>query len=368
MRVSTNMIFNTGTNQMTNMQSQLLKLTQQAAVNQKVLVPSDDPVASARALDLSQSQSLNTQYGTTRDSARTALSHIDSKATQVTNMLSEVRAMVIAAANGSYSNEERYNQAQELKGRFEELLGYANEEDGLGNFLFSGFRYKTEPFVADAQGNIVYQGDQGVRTLEVDSNRSMGIAIPGSDLFQGNGEDAFKTLKELIVALETPATEASNKADAENAEALPEYVAYQAAKELLDNTDPFDPTYASARQDANDKEQAWKVAEAKRTPVTGSLKDLYSKLGIAGTRIDNLIDNAGKVSASVGAKLKEIDTLDGVGDLREVIYTGEANDLLGRNPEDWADSISKLNLQKTYLEAAQKIFITTSSLTLLNYM
>lgn len=368
MRVSTNMMFNVGTSQMTTMQSQLFKLTQQVSAQQKVLVPSDDPVGSSRALDLSQSQELNKQYGKTRQSATTALAQIDSKVTQTTNLLSDVRAMVIAAANGSYSNEERKNQSEELKGRLQELIGFANEQDGLGNFLFSGFKYKTEPFVPDQYGNIVYQGDQGIRTLQVDSTRQMGIALPGSDIFQGNGQDAFKTLQELITALATPATEAANKADAANSDAMPESIAYKAAKELLANTDPFDPAYATLRQDANDKEQAFNIAEAKRTPVTGSLKDLYNKLGVAGSRLDSLIDNAGKVSSDIGARMKEIDTLDSVGTLRDTIYTKEANDLLGRNPEDWADSISRMTLQKTYLEAAQKIFMSTANLTLLNYM
>jgi flagellar hook-associated protein 3 FlgL len=368
MRVSTNLMYTTGTNQMNSMQSQLLKLTQQAAVNQKVLVPSDDPVASARALDLSQSQGLNAQYAKNRQSATSALSHADSIVSQTTSILTDVRAMVIAAANGSYSNEERKNQAAELQGRLDQLVGFANEDDGMGNYLFSGFSFKTKPFITDQDGNITYQGDQGQRSLEVDANRKMTISISGSDLFQGNGEDMFKTMQELITALSTPATAEANKADAENKEATPEYVAYKAALDLLEETDVMDPAYAGYQQDLRTKEATWKAAEDKRTPVSGSLKDLYNKLGVAGTRIDNLMNSTGKITADIGAKLKELETLNTVGSLRDTIYTQEANDLLGRNPEDWADSISKLNLQKTYLEAAQKIFVSTTGLTLLNHL
>lgn len=368
MRISTNMMFQAGINQMNTMQGQISKLGQQVAAHQKVLRPSDDPMASSRALDLSQSDAMNKQNGEARKAAKTALSHIDSKVAQTTGLFSEVRAMVIAAANGSYSNAERKNQSEELKGRLEELMGYANEEDGLGNFLFSGFKFKTQPFVKDEHGNITYQGDQGVRTLQIDSNRVMGIAMPGSDVFQGNGEDAFKTMQELIAALGTPATDASNKADAINRDNLPEYVTYKAAQDLLDATDPFSPTYAGLQQDAKNKEQTWKVAEANRAPVSGSIKDLYNKLGVAGARLDKLIDNAGKVSSDIGARMKEIDTLDSVGALREEIYSQEGNNLLGRNPEDWADSVSKLSLQQTYLQAAQKVFMSTTSLSLLNYM
>ena len=50
MRISTQMLYQSSNNDLTSMQSQILKLTQQVTAQQKVLLPSDDPVAAARAL------------------------------------------------------------------------------------------------------------------------------------------------------------------------------------------------------------------------------------------------------------------------------------------------------------------------------
>ncbi|MFT2598285.1 flagellar hook-associated protein FlgL, partial [Escherichia coli] len=64
MRISTQMLYQSSNNDLTSMQSQILKLTQQVTAQQKVLLPSDDPVAAARALDMTQTSALNDQYKT----------------------------------------------------------------------------------------------------------------------------------------------------------------------------------------------------------------------------------------------------------------------------------------------------------------
>lgn len=368
MRVSTSMMFQTTSSQISKLQAEKFKTEQQVTQNQKVLVPSDDPVASARALNLSQTDALNTQYTTTRNNARSSLDNVSSKLSQVNELFIDVRTKVISAANGSYSSKERVNMASELQEQLDQLVGYANETDSQGDYLFSGFKYTTKPFDKDENGNIVYNGDQGERTLQVDSGRQLGISLPGSSIFQGNGEDAFKTMQELITALSTPTTEEANNADAKNAEALPEYVTYKAAQDQLDAADLLDPNYSTLQLQANQAKEAWNIAEANRTPVAGSLKDLYSKLGVAGTRIDNLIDNVGKYTADIGSRQKELDSLDNVGLIKTENYRTEANNLLGRNASDWADSVSQLSLQSAYLEAAQQVFSSASKMSLFNYL
>ncbi|HZS80386.1 MAG TPA: flagellar hook-associated protein 3, partial [Herbaspirillum sp.] len=49
-------------------------------------------------------------------------------------------------------------------------------------------------------------------------------------------------------------------------------------------------------------------------------------------------------------------------------YTKIGNDLLGRDISDTIDLLSQLTLQQQYLQTAQKVFASTSNLTLLNYL
>ena len=376
MRISTNVLYNSGNYDMSNLQSSIYKLQQQSSAGQQVLVPSDDPVAAARALDLSQTQALNKQYMTNRQNANSALSQVDGALTSVNDMLTKIKTNIITAGNATYTNAERANMASELKGNLNELLGFANTTDGLGNYLFSGFKSTTQPFSYDTQGNVAYNGDQGQQSLQVDSSRQMEISVSGQAVFQGNGQDTFKNMQSLISVLSIPVTEAANKADNQAALAF-EYptgsglfpiAAYKTAQAALDAAQPTDPNYGTLLSNAAATKLTSDAANAARTPLPGSQSALVKNLNVLGAGIEVQMANVASARASIGARQSELDSLDAAGTLKDQQYTQTANNLLGRNPSDWQATISALTMQQTYLQAAQKAYVSTTSLTLLNYM
>jgi len=56
MRISTNMIYGKGVATLQNQTAELLRTQQQVSTGRRILTPADDPIASARALELGQSQ------------------------------------------------------------------------------------------------------------------------------------------------------------------------------------------------------------------------------------------------------------------------------------------------------------------------
>jgi len=188
MRISTNMLYQLSNNDLTSMQGSLIKLQQQIDAQQRVLTPSDDPVAAARALDVTQSQVMNAQYQTNRNNADASLSQVNNTLESMTAMLTKIKSNVISAGNASFSNAERANLATELQGNLKEILGYANATDALGNYLFSGFKSTTQPFTIDPSGAIVYNGDQGQQTLQVDSTGRWKSARPVRLCFRVTGK------------------------------------------------------------------------------------------------------------------------------------------------------------------------------------
>ncbi|MBP0596962.1 flagellar hook-associated protein FlgL [Herbaspirillum sp. LeCh32-8] len=376
MRISTQMLYQISNNDLTNMQSQILKLNQQVTAGQKVLLPSDDPVNAARALDMTQTQALNTQYETNRKNANSSLAQVSSTLDSFTDMLTKLKSDVIKAGNQSFSNSERANLASELKSNFQEVLGYANATDGQGNYLFAGFKSTTQPFTLDGNGNAVYNGDQGTMSLQVDSTRQMEISASGQAIFQGNGQDIFQSMSNLISVLSVPVTEAANNADEQAANTF-EYPAgsglfpiqaYKTAQATLDATDASDPTYAAKFSAAAAAKLKSDTADAARTPVPGSQASLTRQLATFNGQFSAMIDNVGTVSASVGSRQNELDSLDAAGKVKDQNYTSAVNDMLGRNTADVSELISDLTLKQTYLSAAQKVFVSTSGLTLLNYL
>lgn len=204
MRISTQLLFESGAARLGDLQSGLVRTQQQIASGRRILTPSDDPVGAARALEVAQTQSLNAQYGVNRQHTKSALGIVEGTLSSVTALLQDVRTTVIAAGNGALSDTERGFMATELRGRFEQLLGLANTRDAVGNYLFSGFQTASPAFAKDANNVVTYDGDAGQRLVQVDATRQMSATVPGSTVFQGGGLDVFKTLNDLADLLNAP--------------------------------------------------------------------------------------------------------------------------------------------------------------------
>jgi flagellar hook-associated protein 3 FlgL len=305
MRISTSTLFETGATRLGELQSELVKTQQQISTGRRILSPADDPVASARALEVSQSQSLNTQYGLNRQHAQSSLGAVEGALTSVTSLIQDAKTTVIAAGNGTLSNTERGFMATELRGRLEELMGLANSRDAVGNYLFSGFHTSTPAFAETSPGVVQYQGDQGQRLMQVDTSRQMAVSSSGQSVFQGGGQDIFQTLNTLITLLQTPV---ANAADTAN---------------------------------------------------------LNAGLATANNNLDLALDNVLTVRASVGSRLQELDALDSAGEDRALQYSQILSDL---QDLDYTQALTQLSQQQITLEAAQQSFVKTSGLSLFNYL
>lgn len=208
MRISTQALFESGALRLGELQTSLVKTQQQIGSGRRILSPSDDPIAAARALDVNQAQSINTQYGRNREYATDTLTTVEGTLSSVTSLLQDVRDIVLASGNGLLTDNERGFQATALTARFDELLGLANSRDAFGNYVFSGFQTDTPAFVKTPTG-ATYQGDAGQQLLQVEATRQMAVNNSGQSVFQGGGQDIFQTLNNLITVLQTPGTPAS---------------------------------------------------------------------------------------------------------------------------------------------------------------
>lgn len=204
MRVSTNTLYDQSTRAMLQQQGSLFKLQQQLASGKRIMTPSDDPIGAARAHELSQSLSLNTQYADNRNRAMDNLQQTESTLGNITNVIQNIRTMAVAAGNPAFSDSERHMMAVELRGHFEELLGLANTKDEQGNYLFSGFKGNTQPFVIDQTNNsVAYKGDDGQRLIQVSGSRQLPVSETGDAIFEPGGQSLFTTVGDFVTALET---------------------------------------------------------------------------------------------------------------------------------------------------------------------
>lgn len=208
MRISTNTIYQSGTNQLMNLQSDLNKLSIQTATGKRVNTPADDPVAAARILELNTAKDLNTNYSNTRKTAETLLQTYEANLTSVTDTMQAIQSSLIAAGNGSYTDLEREKVANELQGQLDTLKGLANTKDSQGNYLYSGYATSTVPF--DNSYNFVANTSR--TKLQVDVQSQLPVTFTGDQVFGANGSNVFNTLQDIITLMKTPITDSTTQA------------------------------------------------------------------------------------------------------------------------------------------------------------
>lgn len=303
MRISTNTIYQSGISKISNLQSEQFKLMQQISTGQRINSPSEDPVASARALEVSHAKNINSKFADTRQTAQLKLNSLESNLTSVTNMMISVKSAMIAAGNATYSDLERGFIASELKTTLDGLVGLANTRDAAGNYLYAGFKTDTAPFVANASG-ASYVGDTNKQMLQVDSQRQIAVNTTGDEVFQAGGNDIFATLQDLVTLLNTPLTSANQAA--------------------------FTAGVATGL-----------------------------------TSIQQGLDNVLTVRASIGSRLNEIDQLDISGSDIDLQYSKSLSEI---QDLDYAAALSDISKNQTIMEAAQKSFVATTSLSLFSFI
>ena len=318
MRVSTSMIFNTGTTGMQNRQYDLYKVQNQLSTGRKILSPEDDPIAASEALEVGQSKGVYKQFLDNQANAQSQLTYLESTLGSVSDALLRITELAKQGDSPSLSSAQRGMIAAELKGIQSNLLGLANTQDGTGQYIFAGYKSSTKPFTQITQttpppiyslGNtfVTYSGDAGKPTLSVTSSKDMAISEIGLDVFMqvkdasGNvtGRSLFDNLQNLI------------------------------------NNMDGSLTYSSAVQ-------------------TQAMADVSSA-----------VTHISTVRASVGARQNSLDGLTAAGEDVGFLYDSRLSEL---QDLDYTEAVSRFSNYKVQLEAAQLTFRQISQLSLFNIL
>ena len=84
--------------------------------------------------------------------------------------------------------------------------------------------------------------------------------------------------------------------------------------------------------------------------------------------MDAVQESVSRVRAGVGSRMGEVETQQNINGDLDLQYTQTLSRLEGSDEASFAESISNLAQQKTYLEAAQQSFMKVSNLSLFNYL
>ncbi|MBW8066460.1 MAG: flagellar hook-associated protein 3 [Ferrovum sp.] len=193
-RISTNTYYDTSIQTMNQQQSALLNTQLQLSSGKRINTPADNPAGAAQVIDLTQAAGMNTQYQNNITAAQSQMSMASSVLQSITTLVQNVQSTAISANNASLNDSNRQTLATTLQQQLTQLIGLANSQDGTGNYLFSGTKGSTKPFVVTSSG-VQYQGNSGQQQMQVSNGRSMPTNVNGADLFMNipNGNGYFVT-------------------------------------------------------------------------------------------------------------------------------------------------------------------------------
>jgi flagellar hook-associated protein 3 FlgL len=216
MRISTSYIQQQSVDTMLAKQTELAQTQQQVSTGERILKPSDDPVASVRLLGLERNISLTEQYQGNADAAENKLSVTDGVLSTAVDILQRIRELAVQSLNDTNDAGARSGIAAEIEQLNASLVSLANTTDANGEYLFSGYQSKTEAFDPNTYA---YGGDTGQRSLRVGSGYLVEISEPGSDIFISTNIDSttqsmFQTIDDYVTALNANnVTTSPNNAD-----------------------------------------------------------------------------------------------------------------------------------------------------------
>ena len=400
MTISTTQIFRQGINAILSQQEALSRTQAEIASGKRIQTPSDDPSGAVKILDIEEQIATAEQHLRNGEFARTELYLEEGAMTGAQNVLQRVRELMIQANNDTQSESTRQGIATEVRARRDELLALANTRNASGDYLFSGFQTDSLPFSMNG-GNVVYNGDQGQRRIQVGPSSLVPINDSGVDVFQliknGNGtlsvdNASSNTGSGIVQSLSQDNSLVSDTYTLNFIQLTPgDPVTY----EVRDSSAALvsSGNYVSGDSigfngavvvlnGAPANGDSFTVSPSVNQDVFATLNNIITALEAPSTEladnasfhndmaeglndIDQALDNFLRIRSNIGSRLNNLDTQAEVNENFLLRMQDAASQVQGL---DIAEAISRLSAQSISLEAAQKVFIEVQGLSLFDFL
>jgi flagellar hook-associated protein 3 FlgL len=402
MRVSTTQIFRNGISAIQNNQLDLTRTQLQLASGKRMLSPADDPTGAVQALQFRSGVEKTQQYQRNSDMLEHRLQLSEGTLAAVGEGLQRVRELALAGNNGTQSNETRRYLAGEIRHILDELLQLANTRDANGEYIYAGHSSLTQAFSLGAGGAVSYNGDDGQRQLQISPVRQVAIGDSGQRVFMdipdGNGTFAVHddpantgggvidagTVVDFAAWVPDDYTISFDEVDGELFYEVTdgggstilgpvpfgegEAIRFNGVETRILGTPKAGDNFSLRPSQNQDLFTTYRqLAEALEAPVTddASRARLNNAVNRALVDLDQGLERVLEVRASLGARLQTVDSQRSVNEdvllqLRTMLSNVE--DL------DYAEAISRFNLQQVALQAAQQTYVQVQRLSLFNFL
>lgn len=315
-RMSSHQIHQSGLDVILDAQSRLSRTQEQLASGKNMLSPSDDPVATAQIQSIRSELSRIEALQSNIAYASGELALVEDAVANIEGILTRARELAVRSGNASLTAADRTTIAAEIDGLREQLISAANARSPDGDYVFAGYAVDSAPYT-DAGINATYNGDDGEKAVNIApgltvTTRSTGKSVLGAGSEETGRLNAFEALSVLSAVLKGELSEA----------------------------------FVELTQDGNQVNEESAV-EISMQALDANLENVRSVRTDLGTRM-NRVEDQELLNNNFNLRLQK--ALSSLEDL------------------DYTKAITEMNLQMVALEAAQKAYTKTQSLSLFNYL
>ena len=411
MRISTNQMQQAALNAMSKQHETLSRTQQQDASGKKIFKPSEDPVAASRVVNLKDTLASINQHQSNVDAARARINLSEGVLSSVVDALQRVRELSIQANNDSQNDNTRYYISAEVEQIQDALLHLANTTDSNNDYLYAGNLSRNKPFSRNEAGAFEYHGDESHREIQISRSRRIVVDDPGSEVFleikNGNGvfnihegeknkgsglidpgyasgdyiEDTYaiifdKKFPDYVDDKITNNIPLTYSVIDSKGSVLAAGVPFQSDKDIEFNgvhtSIKGEPEHAdyfvvrpSQHQDIFTTLENLIRALKSKNPEADDRISFHNSISRSLTDITQTLDNVLGVRSKIGARLNALDSQETINEA----YKLQIRELLSNVEDlDYAEAVSRLNLELTGLEASQKAFTRVQDISLFNYI
>lgn len=187
-RISSNFNYTQFLNGLRSNQAVLTHNQAQISSGFRLLRPSDDPSATSRVIGLRGRLANATAYSKTATDARSRVDYSSAVLQDTSELLTEIRTLVVQSMNGTLSDDDRKSLAAELSFLRDQMLEHGNSALS-GRYVFGGSATGKPPFVETIVAGVKhvdYAGNVEKQEVPVGEGVTVSTSIPGSELFSKN--------------------------------------------------------------------------------------------------------------------------------------------------------------------------------------
>ena len=162
-------------------QTALLRAQEQLSTGRRLIVPSDDASAALRAISFQRLQEQGEQLKANVTSNQSFLNATDNTIGNTTDILNDIRGVVLESINATSTETSRNAAAQQIRRAIETISSFGNRQF-RDRYLFTGAQTTRVPFEHVDQF-VQYSGDEGDLRSFIDLTLLGRSNATGSDLF-----------------------------------------------------------------------------------------------------------------------------------------------------------------------------------------